>query len=360
VVTDLSTDQPLRRIQDEEGWKKIEELLDKIRAILGSDDEEEDDSGMKTRAEKDADLPPMHPITLKLDDPSGNSFIEFVGSMADPKWNLRTYIRTLEQNIALGLVGVDDEVARKNDEMKQRVTMQARAYLDVVEKGEGAVEEDGSVKPITDDEIFVFPGVCSSCGHPIETNMKKVNIPYFKDILIMSTNCDICGYRDNEVKSGSAISEKGRRIILKVEDREDLSRDILKSETAGMTIPEIDLELTHGTLGGRFTTVEGILDQVYEELSDKVFASGDSSIEGDKMKFEKFLSELKAVKNAERPFTLILDDPLANSHIQSLYAPDPDPGLETEWYDRTFKQNEELGLNDIKVEGYMDNSEDGG
>ena len=62
--------------------------------------------------------------------------------------------------------------------------------------------------------------------------------------------------------------------------------------------------------------------------------------------------ETTQVKNAERPFTLILDDPLANSYIQSLYAPDPDPGLETEWYDRTFKQNEVLGLNDIKVEGY--------
>jgi hypothetical protein len=37
--------------------------------------------------------------------------------------------------------------------------------------------------------------------------------------------------RDNEVKSGSAISERGKRITLKVEDREDLSResrDILK------------------------------------------------------------------------------------------------------------------------------------
>lgn len=44
----------------------------------------------------------------------------------------------------------------------------------------------------------------------------------------MSTNCDHCGYRDNEVKSGSAISEKGKRIALKVEDKEDLSRDILK------------------------------------------------------------------------------------------------------------------------------------
>jgi hypothetical protein len=44
----------------------------------------------------------------------------------------------------------------------------------------------------------------------------------------MSTNCDHCGYRDNEVKSGAAISEKGKRITLRVEDGEDLSRDILK------------------------------------------------------------------------------------------------------------------------------------
>ena len=44
----------------------------------------------------------------------------------------------------------------------------------------------------------------------------------------MSTNCDKCGYRDNEVKSGGAISPQGKRIILKVEDKEDLSRDILK------------------------------------------------------------------------------------------------------------------------------------
>lgn len=44
----------------------------------------------------------------------------------------------------------------------------------------------------------------------------------------MSTNCEHCGYRDNEVKSGSAISARGQKISLKVEDREDLSRDILK------------------------------------------------------------------------------------------------------------------------------------
>ena len=127
--------------------------------------------------------------------------------------------------------------------------------------------------------------------------------------------------------------------------------------------------LAHGTLGGRFTTLEGILEQVYEELTDKVF-TGDSTDtqKEDKGKFVDFLKKLKEVndlvtgnlqfahlaqvKNAERPFTLIIDDPLANSYVQNLYAPDLDPNMTTEVYDRTWEQNEELGLNDMKVEGY--------
>lgn len=167
----------------------------------------------------------------------------------------------------------------------------------------------------------------------------------------MSTNCDKCGYRDNEVKSGAAISAQGKRITLKVEDKEDLSRDILKSESCGLEIPEIELALQPGTLGGRFTTLEGILNQVYEELSEKMFtdASHDS-------KFEDFLKRLKTVKSAEQPFTVILDDPLAVSYLQNLYAPDPDPNMTIETYDRTWQQNEDLGLNDMKVEGYEEDA----
>ena len=55
----------------------------------------------------------------------------------------------------------------------------------------------------------------------------------------MSVNCDRCGYRDNEVKSGSAISPLGKRITLKVEDKEDLSRDILKVSTLHHNFGEI-------------------------------------------------------------------------------------------------------------------------
>ena len=62
------------------------------------------------------------------------------------------------------------------------------------------------------------------------------------------------------------------------------------------------------------------------------------------------------MKNAEHPFALILDDPLANSYLQNLYAADPDPNMGTVVYNRSQDQNEELGLNDIKVEHYSADS----
>ena len=40
---------------------------------------------------------------------------------------------------------------------------------------------------------------------------------------------------------------------------EDLRRDVLKSETASVEVPELELEVTTGTLGGLITTVEGLL-----------------------------------------------------------------------------------------------------
>jgi zinc finger protein len=160
------------------------------------------------------------------------------------------------------------------------------------------------------------------------TNMKKVAIPYFKEILIMSTNCERCGYRDNEVKSGVAISETGRKLTLKVEDASDLTRDILKSETAGLAIPSIELSLDHGTLGGRFTTLEGLLQQIYDELASKALVRGDAfGGGGERERFEAFLDKLKAVMECREdvvPYEIVLDDPLANSYIQNPYAPDPD------------------------------------
>jgi zinc finger protein len=84
----------------------------------------------------------------------------------------------------------------------------------------------------------------------------------------MASTCDDCGYRNSELKPGGAIPEKGKKITLSVKNITDLSRDVIKSDTAGVKIPELDLELAGGTLGGMVTTVEGLVTQIRESEYD--------------------------------------------------------------------------------------------
>ena len=54
------------------------------------------------------------------------------------------------------------------------------------------------------------------------------DIPHFKQVVIMATTCSYCGYKSNEVKSGSGVSETGTRIKLKLAHISDLSRDLVQ------------------------------------------------------------------------------------------------------------------------------------
>ncbi|KAH8913554.1 zf-ZPR1-domain-containing protein [Atractiella rhizophila] len=336
TILDLSRDQPVRQHTDPDVYKKLEELIEKLRGMRGYDDSLGNTGGENPSGEEEKKEREFIPFTIRLDDPSGNSFVAAETDLSDPKWSKRDYRRTHEQNIAIGLAPADSK--DPNAAQKEETTKEA-AFSRVA-------DEERT------DEILTFMDNCPSCGRQIETLMQNVNIAHFKDVFIMSTSCDDCGYRDNEIKSGGAISSQGRKITLKVVDSDDLSRDILKSETASFTVPEIELHLNEGTLGGRFTTLEGLLNQVYDELDTKSFVKGDSSLPGQKDVMEEFLQKMKSIMAVEREFTVVLDDPLANSYIQNLYAPDDDPNMKIEFYDRSWQQNEELGLNDMKVEGY--------
>lgn len=67
----------------------------------------------------------------------------------------------------------------------------------------------------------------------------------------------------------------------------------------------------------------------------------------------RFLSQLDSAIEGKIPFTLVLDDPAGNSFVQALTDDyKEDKNLELHKYTRTFDQNEELGLNDMKVENY--------
>ena len=184
--------------------------------------------------------------------------------------------------------------------------------------------------------------------------MRMVDVPHFKQVVLISTACDHCGYRTSEVKTGGAIPNKGRQIILKVLEQVDLSRDVLKSETCTVFCPELKLEITPGTMSGRFTTVEGLLTQVHDTLYSRIFdaggAGGDSRDPERMQAWDNLFKNLQAAIKGEFKYQISLTDPLAASYIQNLCSPDEDPQLTILDYERSEEEEEEFGLTDMRTE----------
>jgi len=45
-----------------------------------------------------------------------------------------------------------------------------------------------------------------------------IRIPFYKQVIIMSFECEHCGYRNNELQSGEPVQEHGTSITLCVRD----------------------------------------------------------------------------------------------------------------------------------------------
>ncbi|RDW72097.1 putative zinc finger protein zpr1 protein [Coleophoma crateriformis] len=323
ILEDLELQQPARKEQVPEVWAKIEEIIKKGRGMLAGE---------------------AYPFRVSLDDPAGNSWIEPDQKDGVGKLARTTYARTPEQNEGLGLSG--------------------DAQPDTTTDGD---EESSIHNPEGDDivpnEVYSFPATCPGCSRHCVTHMKMVDIPHFKQVVIMSTVCDHCGYRSNEVKTGGEVPEKGTQITLQVDSPVDLARDILKSESCALECPELELSVNPGTLGGRFTTVEGLLTQVRDDLRAQIFdidGGGDAPEGGDGMESEaktnwnKFFAGIDAAIKGEKKFSVVLKDPLGSSYVQDLYKPEKDPRVQIVEYDRTAEEEEELGLTDMKVENYAE------
>ncbi|PNS14738.1 hypothetical protein CAC42_1760 [Sphaceloma murrayae] len=313
------------------------------------------------------------PFTVSADDYSGNSWIEPAPRDASGKYNKTQYNRTADQNGALGL-GDDVPEPTNNgqsaDGAPETILRPEYHASNLVGASEPSLPATSNIdsEDIVENQVYSFPATCPGCTRPCDTHMKMVQIPYFKQVVLMSTVCEHCGYRSNEVKTGGEVPDKGQRITLKVQNGEDLARDILKSESAALNCPELGLQVEPGTLGGRFTTVEGLLTQFRRDLraqafdladgdADEVGTIGDSMPQETKRSWDDFFAGLTEAIEGKKAFTVIIEDPLASSYVQSLTAPEKDPQIEVEEYERTEEEEEHLGLRDIKTEGYEEDHE---
>lgn len=354
VIEDLEESQDDRRKVDSHVASQVDAFIMKVKKLL------------EGRA---------FPFHIILTDPSGNSYIKnpYLPKV-DPLLKISHFSRTRDQLIDMGFnpenaMELSEEEKKKaehdhahdhdhepvHEPGKHDVKTGLAEQLDKKNghdhEGDKPVTLDMN-KPLADDyklDAFDFSVPCPACGAEGHNKMCTVSIPFFKELIIMAFSCDECGHHDSEVKTGGNVSKNARKITLKCDNEEDLKRDVFKSDSAQLEIPEVGLELTPGTLGGVYSTVQGLIQKITENLKENNPFGGDSDLDA-KGKLEKFFADMKEIEDMKRPFTLIIDDPLDDSFIQNPHHPHPDPKLVSLEYPRTAEQNEELGLTHMKID----------
>lgn len=398
----------------------LREAADKLRALQPERRAANPEAGAAIDAflaKLDAAAASEAAFTLVLDDPAGNSGVESAGP-GDPLVSVVYYDRTPEQAAACGLKPGEVRRGAEEREGGTRAHTSARARR---AEGWGEARDPFSSHPppflrlslppsqapqpppsthlpeisaddphhgptplgaaaahkafarlhgpaaealmsryTAPEEVLVFPGHCGACGGATETRVYQTSIPFFKEVILMADSCDACGYKNAEVKGGGGIPEKGRRLELKVTTPGDLRRDVIKAETARVAIPELDLEVSTGSLGGLITTVEGVALAVRDSLqSTQTFQLGDAAggLDPSSLAWKTFYEGLAACAAGERPWTLVMTDPLANSFISGPPGTGPgeeadpayDPGLVCADYTRSAEEDEEYGIDHLRA-----------
>ncbi|CAL5366832.1 unnamed protein product [Camellia sinensis] len=334
AVDEIEALQEERKKVDPQSTKAIDRFLPKLRACAKGESS----------------------FTIILDDPASNSFIEnpFAPS-PDPSSTIMFYKRTPKQQASLGYVvdpslggehrdeALSEELNSTGDQTRREPhgLIGAAAGPRAIAQGNSAEFAESLFRYSAPEEVMTFPSTCGTCAAKCFVELNNLtDIPYFREVIVMASSCDACGYRNSELKPGGRIPEKGKKIIVLVKNINDLSCDVIKSDTASVEVPELDLVLTSGTLGGVVTTAEGLITKISENL-ERVhgFTFGDSLDDSKKSKWLDFRARLNKLLSVEDPWTLIIDDALANTFV----APATDDVKD----DHQLSCNEELGLNDI-------------
>ena len=124
--------------------------------------------------------------------------------------------------------------------------------------------------------------------------------------------------RNNEVSFTGTFGEQGVRYTLTVAkgDQEALSRQVVKSDNATITVPELEFEIPAATQKGSITTVEGLLMDAASNirlLQEERRAADPATAK----LIDEFLDKLDSCTQGDTDFTVVVDDPAGNSYVES-------------------------------------------
>uniref|UniRef100_A0A0C9S3X2 TSA: Wollemia nobilis Ref_Wollemi_Transcript_28289_1262 transcribed RNA sequence n=1 Tax=Wollemia nobilis TaxID=56998 RepID=A0A0C9S3X2_9CONI len=210
---------------------------------------------------------------------------------------------------------------------------------DVGRAAEALSADDEAANPV--DQI---ESLCMRCRENGTTRLLLTKIPHFREVVLMAFECPHCGEKNNEVQFAGQLQPHGCFYTLNVPEgaSEVLNRQVVKSDSASIKVPELDFEVPPEAQRGTLSTVEGVLLRAADEL--EALQEERRKVDPNTAEaLDRFLVNLKLCATAKKPFIFIVSDPAGNSFIESPHAPSPDPLLSIKFYDRTPEQQAALG-----------------
>jgi ZPR1 zinc finger protein len=211
--------------------------------------------------------------------------------------------------------------------------------------------------PDTRGQTYRAQSLCMNCHDDGWTTFYLTEVPHFRQIIISAFRCDHCGYSDTLVQPNSDIPTHGVKYKLSVTTPKDLNRQIVKSAYCTIKIPELGFVIPKESQASSLSTVEGVLQKATVALHESNAARREVDSEAAD-KVAEFVAQLALYASGsvgedgvllERPFTMEVEDPSGDSHVQGLAEElaghgDGDPQLLEERYVRSVLENKMLGL----------------
>lgn len=108
--------------------------------------------------------------------------------------------------------------------------------------------------------------------------------------------------------------------------------------------------MDYGTLGGQYTTVEGLLEKIHDHLSGRnPFIDMDNEFS---VRMKQFLEDLMSMRDGHKPFTMRLIDPLSRSFLQNPDHPLEDKKAKRISRPRSEEEDDFLGFTGMNVDSY--------
>ncbi len=136
-------------------------------------------------------------------------------------------------------------------------------------------------------------------------------VPHFGRMLLSLTVCPLCGFKQSQV---SLLEEHEPSVYsVEVSSVDDLSMRIVRSDTASIRIPELNVEINPGLVAdATISNVEAILLDIRDRAE---FLQDALETEEERHNAENFLRQLALALEGKKPFRLFMEDPRGNSKI---------------------------------------------